>query len=82
MKITAHWPDVTKHLIALTVGWGLFSILLGLFFAFDSMEASKAASIPEAMPEFLQVTAITFLIGSIVLSLPIFLWQLLNKKNA
>lgn len=80
MKITAHWPDITKHLIALTLGWGLFSILLGLFFAFDTMEASKAASIPEAIPQFLQVTVISFLIGSIVLGLPILIWKLVNKE--
>ena len=80
MKITAHWPEVTKHLIALTLSWGAFSILLGLFFAFDTMEASKAASIPEAIPEFFRVATTSFLSGSIVLGIPILVWKLVNKK--
>jgi hypothetical protein len=81
MKITAHWPEVTKHLIALTLGWGAFSILLGLFFSFDTLEASEVASVTEAIPEFLQVAAITFLSGSIAFCLPLFIWKSLNKST-
>jgi len=82
MKITLHWPGVTKHLIALALGWGGFSVLLGLFYAFDVIEASGDVTPTLAIPYFLKVTAITFLIGSIVLSLPIIIWKSLSKKNA
>lgn len=80
MKITLIWPGVTKHLIALALGWGGFSVLLGLFYAFDAMEASKEVTASTAVPYFLKVTAITFLIGSVLLSLPIFIWKLQNNK--
>ena len=82
MKITSHWPDITKHVVALALGWWVLSVLLGLFYAFDSLEASKEANITQAIPEFLLVATITFLIGSILLSLPILIWKLLSKKNA
>ena len=81
MKITSHWPDITKHVVALALGWWVLSVLLGLFYAFDSLEASKEANITQAIPEFLLVAVITFLTGSVVLSLPLFIWKLLNKKN-
>ncbi|MEK6781362.1 MAG: hypothetical protein AABY93_06630 [Bacteroidota bacterium] len=81
MKIISHWPEVTKHLTALVLGWGVFSILLGLFYAFDIMEASKAVS-SEVILDFLKVATVTFLIGLIVFSIPLLTWKLLNKKNA
>ena len=66
--------------MALALAWGLLSILLGLFYAFDAMEASSELTPSLAVPYFLKATATTFLIGSLVLSLPIFTWTLLNKK--
>ena len=80
MKITSHWPGATKHLIAFALGWCLLSILLGLFYAFDAMEASKEVTPSLAVPYFLKVTAVTFLIGLIVLSIPLLIWKLLNKE--
>lgn len=81
MKVTSHWPEATKHLMALALCWGALSIFLGLFYAFDAMESSREVTASMAIPYFLKVTVITFLIGSIVLSLPILIWKLLNKKN-
>jgi flagellar biosynthesis protein FliR len=78
----SHWPGVTKHLMALALGWGLLSILLGLFYAFDALEASSELTPSLAVPYFLKVTGTTFLIGLIVLSLPIIIWKSHSKKNA
>lgn len=80
MKITSHWPGVTKHLIAFALGWCLLSILLGLFYAFNVMEASADITPTLVIPYFLKVTAATFLIGLIVLSIPFLIWKLLNKE--
>ncbi len=80
MKVTSHWPEATKHLIALALSWGALSILVGLFYAFDAMETSKEVTASMAIPYFLKATAITFLIGLIVLSIPLLIWKLLNKE--
>ena len=81
MTINSHWPDATKHLIALAVSWILLSLLIGLFYTFDVIESSKEATASIAILYFLKVTAITFLMGSLALSLPIFIWILLNKSK-
>jgi hypothetical protein len=81
MKLTSHWPEVTKHLIALVLSWGALSILLGLFYAFDAMETSKEVSASMAIPYFLKVTAFTFLIGLLVLGLPLLIWKILNGNS-
>jgi uncharacterized membrane protein len=80
MKVTSHWPEATKHIIALALSWGALSILVGLLYAFDAMETSKEVTTSMAIPYFLKATAITFLIGLIVLSIPLLIWKLLNKE--
>ncbi len=81
MKISSHWPEATNHLINLALGWGVLSVLLGFFYSFDAMESSTEVKASTIIPYFLRVTGITFLMGSILLSLPIFIWKLLSKKN-
>lgn len=81
MKVTSDWPEATKHLIALALSWGVLSIFLGLFYAFDAMETSKEITASMAIPYFLKATGITFLIGLIVLSLPILIWKLITKEK-
>ena len=66
--------------MALALAWGLLSILLGLFYAFDAMEASSELTPSLAVPYFLKATATTFLIGLIVLSIPLLILKLLNKE--
>ena len=79
MKITSHWPGVTKHLIAFALGWSALSMLLGLFFAFDALEVSKSSL---AISDFLKITILSLLIGFIILSVPVMIWKLLNKDDA
>jgi hypothetical protein len=81
MKLALYWPGVTKHLIALTIGWFMFSVLLGLFYAFDAMEATTEIPASTAIQYFLKVAAITFFIGSIALTLPVIIWKLLDRNN-
>ena len=81
MKIISHWPEVTKHITAFVIGWGLFSVLLGLFFSFDTMEASKEIVPTLLFPDFLKIAALTFLIGLLILSIPVLIWKLLNKNE-
>ncbi len=78
MSITSYWPEVTKHLIALALGWSLLSILLGLFYAFDAMENSKASL---AISDFFKITSLTLLIGLLLLSIPLLIWKLMSKKG-
>lgn len=82
MKIISHWPEFTKHITAFVIGWGLFSILLGLFFGFDMMEASVEAIPSLAISYILKIATLTFLIGLIVLSLPLVIWKTLNDKQS
>ena len=67
--------------MALALGWGVLSILLGLFYAFDAMEASREVTPSLAVPYFLKITALTFLIGLLILSIPVLIWKLLNKNE-
>ncbi len=78
MKINTHWPGVTKHLIALALGWSALSMLLGLFFAFDALESSKSAL---AISDFIKITSLTLLIGLLVLSIPLLIWKLMSKSD-
>ncbi|MBK5280265.1 MAG: hypothetical protein JJE09_15510 [Bacteroidia bacterium] len=82
MKLLSHWPEATKHITAFVIGWGLISILLGLFFAFDMMEGSKEIIPSSVIPFIFKIATPTFLIGLFVLSIPLLIWVLLNKKNA
>ena len=68
-------------MMALALGWGVLSILLGLFYAFDAMEASREVTPSLAVPYFLKITALTFLIGLLILSIPVLIWKLLNKNE-
>jgi hypothetical protein len=78
MKLTLHWPEVTRHLIAFALGWCLLSILFGLFYAFDAMESSKASL---AISDFFKITSLTLLIGLLLLSIPLLIWKLMSKKG-
>jgi len=81
MKLTSRWPDATRHLIGLVVGWLGFSIFLGLFYEFDRMEASSDA-IPALHTGLLFTeTTLIFIIGISVLSAPIIIWWLLNGNK-
>lgn len=82
MKSNTHWPGVTKHLIALALGWFVFSVLLGLFYAFDAMEGSTDVTPSVVVTYFLKVTAVTFLIGLIALSVPLVTWKIWNDKQS
>ena len=78
MKLTSRWPDATRHLIGLVVGWLGFSIFLGLFYEFDRMEASSAVIPSLHTGMLLMETALIFIIGISILAAPIIIWWLLS----
>ena len=81
MKLTSRWPDATRHLIGLVVGWLGFSIFLGLFYEFDRMEASSEA-IPALHTGMLLIeTGLIFICGISILTAPILGWWLLSKNS-
>lgn len=66
MKFEIHWPEEIKHLIMLTIGWLMFSLLVGLYRIFkilESMDDNQTSAIVAG----LKFSGITFFGGAILI---------------
>jgi len=78
MKSISHWPEAGKHLIMLALAWSAFSIMFGLFQAFDVMESQENIA-SQAMMGALKTAGLLVLAGLIVFSIPILVFTFIRR---
>ena len=76
MKFLSRWPGAKRHLIALILAWGVFSILLGLLATLDFLESSADTQVLHGILDGLTVVISGLMVGLFLFMVPIFL---LNK---
>ncbi len=82
MIIIPHWPGARKHLIMLAIAWVSFSILLGLFLAFDALESSPANK-PAAgvLINALKTAGLLMFGGIVTYGIPFLVYFLIRRKR-
>jgi hypothetical protein len=79
MNVPHQWSKADKHLIMLAMAWSTFSILVGIFLMFDSLESGEAVSF--AIIHALEVAGIFIIAGLVTFCLPLAVYsRRINKK--
>jgi len=79
--IFSHWPKATEHFIMLAAAWMAFSLLLGLFGAFNAMEAAGENIASQALIVALMTSGLTLVGGLLVMALPLVLVALIKVRK-
>lgn len=74
----AIWLESIKQIGGLAAAWGTFSTIIGLFFAFDALEASKDIIPFQVIMGGLKVAVITVLWGLIIFCLSLLAYIILK----
>ena len=81
MKIITHWPGAGKHYLMLALAWLSFSVMFGLFGAFDAMESSANNIASQAMIGALKTAGLVMLAGFVVFSIPILVYLMVRQRD-
>lgn len=81
MKLNVHWPKAGEHLVVLAAVWIVFSLLVGLFGAFDAMERSTENIARMALIHALKTSGLMVMGGLVILGVPIMVLVRKNSRN-
>jgi hypothetical protein len=81
IKILSHWPKATEHFVMLAAAWVSFSLLFGLFGAFDAMEAAGENIATQALIDAMKVAGLMMVGGSLIAGIPLALIAITRNKK-
>ena len=83
-QFNPNWLEAIKQIGGLAAAWGTFSTIIGLFYAFDALEASKDIIPFQVIMGGLKVAVITVLWGLIIFCLSLLAYIILKlaRRNS
>ncbi len=77
-ELNSKWLEAIKQIGGLAAAWGTFSTIIGLFYAFDALEASQEIIPFQVIMGGLKVAVITVLWGLIIYCLSLLAYIILK----